>query len=723
MRLFQRLRGRWTTPALLLLAALLSAGRLHAQDPIIRIRPVDDAQSQWGGTRASPLDVTIDYCHSTSLDPSSRSVTLNDVPVTHLSYSSTFGGGAGCSGSVVMTSTGALTLQPGSNWLRVTICDYVPRCTTQNLEYMRGTVKAEVGPFGAETRVIEGLRKTQVFTITNNGTLPGTFSLSVTCGGPGVAAGSCTAPSVPSVTLNPTESRTESIEYTGGAANSTGWVTLAAGCGADCTPGGATLNVETIAATHGVVVSPQSQTRTVPTATQDTLSFTVRNTGNVEDVYNLNFNCTGAAYPCAISDVSLWVAPGSTRTFTLRYDVGPAGTQGTVTGTIQQSTGPASASVTVGVSSVAQQYGVAVTPDNTALGVEAGAPNTQAFAIRNTGNMPATYSVSGSCVGAAIAGACALSQSSLTLGAGATGSVYVRYPAGSAGTQGTISAVATAVGTPQAASDAGSVTVTAGAVDPGYPGDARGTDRAERGVCLTMPAGPGAAYECGDLRVVHPLPTTRVLNRAFTPALVYNSQTASPTPVVTTEFTPASALSSLILTLAVEFSGGQVTWTRTITGAGWPAGQTRRVSITAPVGRAIEEGVAFRYSLEVRAVYAGGTVQTSPPRTGVLTVVNRSFSPFGSGWWLAGLEQIVSQGDSMKVWVGGDGSARIYRRVAALPNTWVAAPFARADTLRVDPATGEYLRVLPGGVEIRYDAVYGRHASTRNRQGQETRFT
>jgi len=49
-----------------------------------------------------------------------------------------------------------------------------------------------------------------------------------------------------------------------------------------------------------------------------------------------------------------------------------------------------------------------------------------------------------------------------------------------------------------------------------------------RGLCLTIAAGPSAAYECGDLLVVHPLPAVRTLGQVRAPTLLYNSQHAHP---------------------------------------------------------------------------------------------------------------------------------------------------------------------------------------------------
>jgi len=42
--------------------------------------------------------------------------------------------------------------------------------------------------------------------------------------------------------------------------------------------------------------------------------------------------------------------------------------------------------------------------------------------------------------------------------------------------------------------------------------------------CLTIAVGEGAAYSCGDLRLVQDLPTTTTMSKPRTPRLIYNSR-------------------------------------------------------------------------------------------------------------------------------------------------------------------------------------------------------
>src|SRR3569833_921412 len=49
--------------------------------------------------------------------------------------------------------------------------------------------------------------------------------------------------------------------------------------------------------------------------------------------------------------------------------------------------------------------------------------------------------------------------------------------------------------------------------------------------CVTAAAGDGAAFECGDLRLVHALPATTTMGTRRTPTLIYNSRHENGTTV------------------------------------------------------------------------------------------------------------------------------------------------------------------------------------------------
>jgi hypothetical protein len=214
--------------------------------------------------------------------------------------------------------------------------------------------------------------------------------------------------------------------------------------------------------------------------------------------------------------------------------------------------------------------------------------------------------------------------------------------------------------------------VSAGIVHPG--------SAVLRDLCLTIAAGPGAAYECGDLRLAHELPTTRVLNAARTPVLLYNSQHAQPRPVVpfNVQLNAGSMPTQVRAILWVGEVGAQpvvkadTTWIN----GGWQAGLMR---FAAGFDASAYATNAYTYRLQVVG-RINGLDQMLMDQYGDLSIVNRANSPFGAGWWMAGLEQLVYiPGDGSFLRVGGDGSTLRYHWSA--PGTWTATQVERADTL------------------------------------------
>jgi hypothetical protein len=101
-----------------------------------------------------------------------------------------------------------------------------------------------------------------------------------------------------------------------------------------------------------------------------------------------------------------------------------------------------------------------------------------------------------------------------------------------------------------------------------------------------------------------------------------------------------------------------------------------------------------------------------------MIIVNRSASPFGAGWWLAGVEQLIDlPGDTLKLWVGGDGSARLYRGTSSA-GPGAADGYERPDLIH-KTASGHYVRTLPGRSQVWFDAT-GRHVRTVNPLQQYT---
>jgi RHS repeat-associated protein len=365
-------------------------------------------------------------------------------------------------------------------------------------------------------------------------------------------------------------------------------------------------------------------------------------------------------------------------------------------------------------------YGVAVTPDGATAPARAAntSGHSETFTVQNTGTAENTYSLScgGSanltCTGLTIEGT---SVTSVKIGAGIATPVTASFSVGAVGT-GTLTLTASGTN----ASDIGSYSVPVFTPTPQPPVVDVSTVNPgtfiARDLCLTVAAGAAGAYECGDLRLVHALPTTRTLSKARTPTLLYNSQTAHPYPLVAANVTlPSVAAVPDSVTGTVTIGGvtrARARWP----GSQWAAGQTRRVTLGFD---ALNDATGiYSYTLEIRNWYPDPA--TSQPRTvnGEVLVVNRSSSPFGAGWWLAGFEQFLWLADGRRMVVGGDGTVRVYAPVGG--GLFVAANPSRPDTLNGSGA--DYIRIAPHGIRVQFSGATGKHIATINRLGHRTDF-
>ncbi len=241
-----------------------------------------------------------------------------------------------------------------------------------------------------------------------------------------------------------------------------------------------------------------------------------------------------------------------------------------------------------------------------------------------------------------------------------------------------------------------------------------------RDLCVTIAAGSSAAIECGDLRIVHALPSIRTLNKSRTPTLLYNSAHAEPFAVIASAVTlPSSGTLPDSVEGVLKRNGSSVVVGRW-GGSDWTLGATRRIALPWAVSPdTIRTDTVYDYTLEVATIYPAPTGRQATAVTSQLIVVDRRGNGFGAGWSLAGLERIRLVSNGGILWVGGDGSARVYQSTPD-PNAWVAPPDQRPDTLR-RVGGGQYYRVVPGGAKVWFSTT-GRHDSTVNRLGQRTAF-
>jgi RHS repeat-associated protein len=239
-----------------------------------------------------------------------------------------------------------------------------------------------------------------------------------------------------------------------------------------------------------------------------------------------------------------------------------------------------------------------------------------------------------------------------------------------------------------------------------------------RDACVAVKISDAAANECGDLRITNSLPATRTFGKARGPTLIYSSQMARPVPVIQVDISYGTTLPTSVEVYVERGNSVTDTLGRTIfSGSAWATNTTRRV------------GVALNVANDTTGLYYANVwvVSTWPDanttrlyQTIRLPIVNRSNSHFGAGWWVAGLEEIFFGPYGQLVWVGGDGSIRLYYAVAT--NRYKAVDnFDRPDTITRNAGTGEYTRWGPAQLQVRFNSS-GLHTSTTNRLGQVTTF-
>lgn len=353
--------------------------------------------------------------------------------------------------------------------------------------------------------------------------------------------------------------------------------------------------------------------------------------------------------------------------------------------------------------------GVTVTPDGGTITL---APNTGSvahFLARNTGNVSTPFTFT--CIASGIT--CGtVTPASFTIAAGASLEVDAQFTSGTGA--GKVTLKATNGGT---ATDQGFYTVTVVVVGPPAAVAFRNQngDNIDRGACLTSGAGEAAAFSCGDLAVTHAMPGFTTKNRTRNLTLIYNSAQALPQPLVAVAVNESgvSAPATVYAELKVN---GAVKAVNTY--LGWGTAPTTR-QLTLSYDASADSSGIYPFTFEVRNQYTGGGA-FSDTLSGNLVVVNRSQSRYGRGWRPAGIEELrLAQPGGAILWIGGDGSAKVYSQIVA-GSKWLAAPGGFRDTLVLTGS--KYTRTLRHGIKVVFDAQ-GRHIQTINRTNDTTFFS
>ncbi len=225
------------------LVSLAFALPLCAQDynaPTIAISPGG------GLSTTASLSITIEWCDDSDLQRLTRTITLNDVDVRS-SFDFVFGSNPSC--GAYATSTGSVTLSPGSNVLSATIMDIAQNAGGGSAQFTFGvSVTPDAGSAGT---VAPFSAQSYGFIVTNTGSTSTVFNLTATCS---VSMTGCWAPST--VTLSGGAQTTVPVSYSVGASGTAGSVSLnAAASGNSAITDDGSVNVTVSAATTYLAIN------------------------------------------------------------------------------------------------------------------------------------------------------------------------------------------------------------------------------------------------------------------------------------------------------------------------------------------------------------------------------------------------------------------------------------------------------------------------------------
>jgi len=180
----------------------------------------------------------------------------------------------------------------------------------------------------------------------------------------------------------------------------------------------------------------------------------------------------------------------------------------------------------------------------------------------------------------------------------------------------------------------------------------------------------------------------------YSPTLIYNSYTVtSQNPIIeATLATSCYVPTSIVATLSID---GVAQAPVTFSTAGHQVGDTYLLAVqsTAELSTGIHD-----WTIDVQATLPNGQVidRSSSGQVGVVSRVN---SPFGAGWWMSDLDQLVQDPTTHDVlWISGNGWSRIFEAnptSAGDTTRTFMNPSGDFGTLTQDIATGVFTYTTP----------------------------
>jgi RHS repeat-associated protein len=629
---------------------------------------------------------------SSCTKPASRTLLANQVLTLNVTYA-TGAAGTGTLGLSMSTSAGifidngaytvTVTTPPGTNYTVAVAPD-------------GGTVDANAGASG-----------TFGFTVTNQGDVANAvYNLSVSCAAPVT----CSLPSS-SVTVSPGSPATANVNYTAGAAGTTGTITLTATAAANTSytdNGSVTIR----ARNYAVDVTPNNGSVATTAGGAATQRFYVKNTGNVTGaVYNVAGGCISPV-TCTVLPRTATLSPTESTFVDVSYTAGGAGTTGRVRVWAAAQASPTisdTGSVTV---TVPGTVAATVSPDGDPLAAPASDPSEAAtFTLANPGS--SSVAVTFQCsVGGTVASCTAPSPMTLP-GLGGSQQVSVGFATGTVAGAGKVT-LKMYTNNGQTLLDQGyyDVTVTANhlAVSTAFMNN----DNQSMALC---------AASCFGVTYAQSTVPYYSLDTPRSVTLIYNADRQAARAFIHADVSLlAGALTLSKYQLVVKRNGVAMTFLNgetTLNFAPGPVGKTVRLNGAIDFGGLNLPTAMYPVQIVVTAVYTNGETEVETVST-KLMIVNERKSSIARGWTIAGVQRLYVQSDNSVLLTEGDGSALYFATCGTNCYTTPGSEFSTL--LRSGTGTSTiYKRVWKDSTTVTFDAT-GLMTSVRDRFGNGSTF-
>ena len=368
---------------------------------------------------------------------------------------------------------------------------------------------------------------------------------------------------------------------------------------------------------------------------------------------------------------------------------------------------------------IVPNYSVQVVTRGSIDSLEASMVDTVEYVVRNTSSHSATFNIACSFTGAVQSCMPHFTLDTL-INAGDSVVVRVRVQAGTAADSGHVTLTATGPLTGRGQAQASATHHFRVYRRPRVSVAYTGGERRIRSACPTVGAGAGSAVQCGDLIFAHSFPAYRTMNESRGLTLLYSSATAAPTPVVAVDFRayPNDTIDTLRVTVTRTDTTGTGAVLRALVfkpTAVNGLGTEHRLVVPIDAAASGLTTRAYPVRVIVTSVSSAGAIQGADTALTRVHVVDRRGSPFGAGWWPAGIEQLHPQSDGALL-VHADGSTVFF---AASGGVLVAPPGERSTLTAL--GGGGYERALKGNRVKIYYGSSGRVDSLRDNNPQRNR--